>query len=231
MPRKKERISVSLGVNLEWSSGRSSARVSDLSMSGCFVDTIAPVCEGETVSLKLAVSTGKTEAMVGEVVYHLAGFGFGLCFKNVSEEQKNLLKQIIVEHGGNPLASGDAPARSGRVIITGGDAAVLNLTSRALQAEGFKIITLKDARETYFQMQADADFAAVVFNVAADKAEALNLVRYMQTDKRLQHIPVVVSGENKSEVFAVSSAISEEIRDIVSTINQHKINRREVETV
>jgi hypothetical protein len=231
MPRKKERVSVSLEVNLEWSSGRGGARISDLSMSGCFVDTIAPVCEGETVSLKLAAASGATEMMVGEVVYHLAGFGFGLCFKNVSEEQKNLLKRIIAEHGGNPFSNGDAPARSGRIIIMGDDAAVLNLTSRALQAEGFKVITLKNARETYFQMQADADFAAVVFNVAADKAEALNLVRYIQTDKRLQHIPVVVSGEDKSQVFAPSPSISEEIRDIVNTINQQKITQREARAV
>ena len=100
MPRKHDRTSISLDVTLEFTSGTRTARVSDLSVGGCFVDTIVPVNVGEFVRIRIRLSDDQWEQMVGEVAYILPGFGFGLSFAGISEEQKWRLSDVIVANGG-----------------------------------------------------------------------------------------------------------------------------------
>ena len=102
MRREKERIQVSMGIVLESASGNREARISDLSMGGCFIDSIATFREGEIVQFKLSLSEEQTEDMSGEVAYVLEGIGFGVQFTGLSEEQHLLLSQIILAHGGTP---------------------------------------------------------------------------------------------------------------------------------
>lgn len=100
MPRKHDRTSISLDVTLEFTSGTRSARVSDLSIGGCFVDTIVPVNVGEFVRIRIRLSDDQWEQMIGEVAYILPSFGFGLNFKGISEEQKWRISDVIVANGG-----------------------------------------------------------------------------------------------------------------------------------
>jgi hypothetical protein len=107
MPREHQRANIPLGVILEMSSGRQEARVGDLSMGGCFVDTIVSAQMGERINLKLLASNTETLEIVGEVIYHLPGFGFGVHFINMSNENQNQLEQIILARGGNPWKGDD----------------------------------------------------------------------------------------------------------------------------
>jgi hypothetical protein len=100
MPRKHDRTAILLEIILEFSSGARTARVSDLSMGGCFVDTIATVTVGETIGFKLRTDNEEWEDMSGEVAYNLPGFGFGLHFKDLSEKQTGLLAEMILANGG-----------------------------------------------------------------------------------------------------------------------------------
>ena len=102
MPRKHERLPLSLEVVMESSSGKREARISDLSMSGCFVDSIVIALEGETVAFKLCMPTGNWLRLAGEVVYCLPNIGFGIRFTNLTEEKQNLLELIIRANGGQP---------------------------------------------------------------------------------------------------------------------------------
>jgi len=102
MPRQYKRFPISLEIVLEFSSGKREARISDLSMGGCFVDSIMNVSEGEIVSFKLRMPTGQWVELSGKVIYYLPNFGFGIRFTNRTEEKNKLLAQIILAHGGEP---------------------------------------------------------------------------------------------------------------------------------
>lgn len=98
--RQQDRVSVSLDIVLDFSSGSREARISDISMGGCFIDSIANVVENEILSFKLSYSSGQSANFFGKVAYIYPGVGFGLRFFRLTEIEKSVLKQIILEHGG-----------------------------------------------------------------------------------------------------------------------------------
>jgi CheY-like chemotaxis protein len=233
MPRKRERVSISLDVVLEWASGKNQARISDLSVSGCFVDTIATVNEGETISFKFTAPTGELLHLSGTVVYYLAGFGFGLNFEGTSKEQETILEQIVLAQGGNSPSRRDVTL--GRVIITNDNSTTLNLTAQIFQAEGCEIVRVKTERDAYFHLQSDTDFIAGIFNVSTDETQALNMMRYMKGEKRLQQIAVIAITDSQdfsikqkillagADLIIQESFNPEQIRDEVRTIIQRKV--------
>ena len=100
MPRKEERISYLKEVELEFASGKRSARISDISPGGCYIDTIAQVPVGERLSLHIAASDGESEPFSGKVAYVLEGNGFGVEFVDLSEQQREFLTKILSSSGG-----------------------------------------------------------------------------------------------------------------------------------
>jgi len=100
IPRKTSRVGVPLEIVLECSSGKREARISDLSLGGCYIDSIAGVTKGEVVHFKLSVPQSKAEDMSGTVVYVHEGVGFGLRFDSLSYEQRHILRKFILAGGG-----------------------------------------------------------------------------------------------------------------------------------
>ena len=100
IPRQQKRISIPLTIELEAASGNREARISDVSLGGCYVDSIASVRKDENVRFTLLLATGRREEMSGDVIYVHEGIGFGLRFKNLSDDQRMLLQQIILADGG-----------------------------------------------------------------------------------------------------------------------------------
>ena len=89
--RKQPRVPVSLDVLWESAMGKSEARTSDISLAGCFIDTIVKVAVGETISFKLRLPSGEWIQLQGEVKYELPRLGFGVRFKGLSDlSQKKL---------------------------------------------------------------------------------------------------------------------------------------------
>jgi PilZ domain len=100
--RKQERTVVSLEVVFEGSSGKRQARISDLSLGGCFVDSIVTIRAGEMISLKIKDLEDVWYELRGEVVYIFEGCGFGVRFLSLTENDKIIIEHIILMHGGNP---------------------------------------------------------------------------------------------------------------------------------
>lgn len=94
-------------IALAFSSGRHEARVSDLSLGGCFVDSILDVSEGEKADFSLHLPTGQWLRLSGEVVYKFPQIGFGISFIDLTEEQRSLLKDAIRSHGEDPDEQAD----------------------------------------------------------------------------------------------------------------------------
>jgi PilZ domain len=95
MPRQNERYSYLREVELEFASGKRSARISDISAGGCYIDTIAQVPVGEVLSLYIASTSGDSMIFRGKVAYVLEGFGFGVEFVDLTDSHRDFLAGLV----------------------------------------------------------------------------------------------------------------------------------------
>lgn len=78
-----------------------------------------------------------------------------------------------------------------RVLVADDDPAILRLVKTIVEKEGFTVITARDGRDAYKLLQSES-FAAAIFDVVMPYIQGTELVRYMQSEKRLMKIPVIV---------------------------------------
>ena len=95
--RDKPRITVCLDATWDGARGYRNARVTDLSESGCYVDSINSTVPGEILRFKVQLPDGEWLDLVGEVAHSFAQVGFGIRFLDLDESQ--LIKlHLLVEH-------------------------------------------------------------------------------------------------------------------------------------
>jgi hypothetical protein len=94
--RSDERVSLNLPVRWDAISGQQEARIEDLSLGGCFVNTSAPVDIGEIVSLEIKLPSGEWLPLRGEVVSNQQGIGFGILFSFLTDEEEQELRAIVL---------------------------------------------------------------------------------------------------------------------------------------
>lgn len=99
MPRQEERLPHFEEIELEFSSGKRSARVSDISMGGCYIDSIVSLPVGEPISFVFKGSGSDQVRFTCKVAYVLAGFGFGVQFADLSSDAETILRQMIKADG------------------------------------------------------------------------------------------------------------------------------------
>lgn len=99
MSRTHNRVTYLIETELESSSGRRQARVSDISLGGCFVDSIVSVSVGESMTCTIPAPDGEKLQVDGRVAYTMPGCGFGLNFIGLGEEDIRILGRIIASHG------------------------------------------------------------------------------------------------------------------------------------
>jgi PilZ domain len=75
---------------------RLSARISELSVGGCYVDALTPFPEGTLVKLRIIRDQGAFES-IGKVVYTHANFGMGVAFTDLTFDQRSILEAWIAE--------------------------------------------------------------------------------------------------------------------------------------
>jgi PilZ domain len=75
----------------ENSGARMSTRISDLSLGGCYVDTINPLPDGTVVHLKIFTGTHSFEAPA-KVVYSHIHLGMGMQFREVQPKFEEVLR-------------------------------------------------------------------------------------------------------------------------------------------
>ena len=76
-------------------SRRHEARVDDVSLGGCFVNTYGHVEFNEPVELEILLPSGEWLALQGKVASYHAGVGFGMSFTLLSDEQTASVKELI----------------------------------------------------------------------------------------------------------------------------------------
>jgi hypothetical protein len=74
----------------EISGMKDSARVSELSARGCYIDSINPLSKGTDVRIRIRYGCSTCE-FSGTVLYTHAGFGMGVVFGELTSEQRSTL--------------------------------------------------------------------------------------------------------------------------------------------
>jgi hypothetical protein len=93
--RLSERVRLPLELRWEGLSGRHSARLYDLSSSGCYVEAPGQVQTGELVRFEVQSPTGRWLRLEGEVVHAETHMGFALRFVDLSESQACVVEELV----------------------------------------------------------------------------------------------------------------------------------------
>jgi hypothetical protein len=95
MPRRHERSGIRKEISLTSTSGRRETLISDLSLGGCYIESISVYSPGEEVEFDLRDETGRTLHFTGTIAYVLDGQGFGLNFTNLTSDHLAFLETAL----------------------------------------------------------------------------------------------------------------------------------------
>jgi hypothetical protein len=83
-------------------SGTSACRISDISLGGCFVQSVAVPEKGEETTVTVAIPGSRTIALSGTVVYVEPNMGFALRFRPLEAAEHEELSRVIESLKGSP---------------------------------------------------------------------------------------------------------------------------------
>ena len=94
---------------------------------------------------------------------------------------------------------------SGRVLIVEDDPIIRQLVVDVVIEEGYNAVAVQDGGEAFRILSKDNKFVAGIFDVKMPAIQGTDLLRHMQTEKRLKKIPVLImTGEQSMSVQAES---------------------------
>ena len=93
--RSNNRLGINLRARWDGISGQQEARIGDISLGGCYVDSLSRVEVGEFVALEVELPSGEWLPLRGEITTCQEGVGFGIQFVALTEEEQAALKQLL----------------------------------------------------------------------------------------------------------------------------------------
>ncbi len=93
--RSDQRVSTNLPARWGGVTGDHEGRIEDLSLWGCFLNTIGRADVGEVIGVEIKLPTGDWLALGGEVTSYQQGIGFGIKFTFLTEEEEETLKELM----------------------------------------------------------------------------------------------------------------------------------------
>ena len=96
---------------------------------------------------------------------------------------------------------------SRRVLVADDDPVIRHLVTNIVRLEGYTPVVVNDGREAFRVLQHDADFMAAIFDMMMPHLEGIDVIRQMQTEKRLMRIPVMmITSEPDLKLLSASFA-------------------------
>jgi hypothetical protein len=92
--RSRPRLSVTLEAVWDSASDNHPALITDLSLGGCYLNTIGEMRVGETVGFRVLMPDGDWLYIEGEVRHHTAGLGFGVQFVDLDSGQHDKIEWL-----------------------------------------------------------------------------------------------------------------------------------------
>ena len=101
--RSVPRLSVSLEAVWDSEADNHPALIIDLSLGGCYLNTIGETRVGQTVGFRVLMPDGDWLYIEGEVRHHTAGRGFGVQFVDLDTDQREKIQWLlrIAQESGN----------------------------------------------------------------------------------------------------------------------------------
>ena len=93
--RAKPRRDICLEANWDGRSGNCAARMTDLSETGCYVDSLGEVKVGEILGFEIKLPGGEWLYLEGEVMHATPRLGFGVRFIDLDTEQVEKIRGVI----------------------------------------------------------------------------------------------------------------------------------------
>ncbi len=93
--RQSTRGTLYTEVQYEGAGIHAETRISDINLSGVFVDAMSPVPVGAAVNLSFVLPGGQRVATEGVVIHSQPGIGMGVTFTSLSEENAKLIRETI----------------------------------------------------------------------------------------------------------------------------------------
>jgi len=93
--RSAPRLRVSLDAVWDNTKGNHPARITDLSLGGCYLDTVGETMKGEVVCFRVALPDGDWLYLEGEVRHHTPRMGFGVRFVDLEEQQEQKIRGLL----------------------------------------------------------------------------------------------------------------------------------------
>src|SRR5215204_3479141 len=94
-----------------------------------------------------------------------------------------------------------------QVLIADDDPAILRLVKTIVEKEGYVVVSARDGKEAYKILQSGEKFVAAIFDVVMPYIQGTELARYMQSEKRLMKVPVIMmTAEQNSRLSSDSFA-------------------------
>jgi CheY-like chemotaxis protein len=90
------------------------------------------------------------------------------------------------------VSSTENQQNSPKILVADDDPAILRLVKTIVEKEGFTVVMARDGREAYKFLQSSELFVAAIFDVVMPHIQGTELARYMQSEKRLMKIPVMM---------------------------------------
>ncbi|HYK20095.1 MAG TPA: PilZ domain-containing protein [Pyrinomonadaceae bacterium] len=94
--RHDRRKRILLEAKWESMSRRHEARVDDISLGGCFVNTYGNAELGEPVDLEMELPSGEWLPLRGIVASSQPGVGFGMAFRSLTDDQIAALRELLL---------------------------------------------------------------------------------------------------------------------------------------
>lgn len=212
-----EKVNVSLEVVWHGTAGKYDARMSEISLESCFIDSMGQEILGETISFKARLPAGHWINLQGEIIYREYPIGFEARFLDLTEETERLLTELIAAHGGKKaqqimreqaakISAQNIKPEKRRLLVADDDPMTLRMVTVIAETEGFEVVTAADGREAFRILQRDADFSAAMFDMNMPHLHGMDLIHYVKTDARLSLIPVgMITAEQDPKIWSESA--------------------------
>ena len=92
--RSSERKTVNLVVKWDSLSGSYEAKLEDISLSGCFINTTGLANLDEVMNLEVLLPSGEWLPLKGTVTTYQQGIGFGVVFYSLTDEQTQAVEKL-----------------------------------------------------------------------------------------------------------------------------------------
>jgi len=92
--RSSERKTVNLVVKWDSLSGSYEAKLEDISLSGCFINTTGLANLDEVMNLEVLLPSGEWLPLKGTVTTYQQGIGFGVVFSSLTDEQTQAVERL-----------------------------------------------------------------------------------------------------------------------------------------